>query len=73
MVAIDVKHSLETPIEVTDASSVLGAARRAARAIDAGARATGSQKGKIAGRTWIDAGELKVGDYVGLRDPDRKS
>jgi ribonucleoside-diphosphate reductase alpha chain len=66
MVAIDVKHSL-APIEVTDAHpfwAMTGVPleQSSERTHDWIAR------GKIAPQ-WIEAGQLKVGDYVGLTVP----
>ena len=66
MVAVDVKHSL-SPIEVTDAHpfwALTGVPleQSSERTHDWIAR------GKIAPH-WVDAGKLKVGDYVGLTMP----
>ena len=66
MVAIDVKHSL-TPIEVTDAHpfwAIRGVP------LEQSSKRTHDwlAKGKI-GPEWVDAGQLRVGDYVGFTIP----
>ena len=66
MVALDVKHSL-TPIEVTDAHpfwALCGVPLEQS----SGRTHDWIAKGKIAPK-WTDAGELKVGDYIGLTIP----